>query len=256
MKHLILAAAILSGPTAVQAATQATGIVPNPCSSEIEQASKEVDIRLRDFGQLCRYRAANAELAKSRRPVRMVMIGDSITDSWIQGDPALFRGGIVDRGISGQTTQQMLIRFRADVIALRPATVHIMAGVNDIAGNTGPTTLEAIEDNIHSMVDLARAHRIKVMLASVLPAAAFPWAPDQRPVPLIAELNRRLKRYASQNGLVWVDYYGSLVNREGGMDAVFAADGVHPTAEGYRRMRPIALKALARTGRSIAHRAP
>ncbi len=174
------------------------------------------------------------------------MIGDSITDSWINEDPALFGDGIVDRGISGQTSQQMLLRFRSDVIALKPAAVHIMAGVNDIAGNTGPTTLEAIEDNIHSMVDLARAHGITVMLASVLPAAAFPWAIDKRPAPLIAELNRRLKRYADKNRLIWVDYYTSMVNRQGGMDAVLAADGVHPTPAGYRHMRPIALKALAR----------
>lgn len=245
MSRLLLAAALLTGPAAADAASYPTGIVPDPCAAGIEQASKDVDIRLRDFGQLCRYRDANAGQARSGKPVRLVMIGDSITDAWIQSDPAMFTDGIVDRGISGQTTAQMLVRFRADVIALKPAAVHIMAGVNDIAGNTGPTTLAAIEGNIRSMVDLARAHGIKVMLASVLPAAAFSWVPDKRPAPLIAELNRRLKRYAARNRLVWVDYHASMANREGGMDAALAADGVHPTPEGYRRMRPIALKALA-----------
>jgi len=250
MKRVMLAAAILSGPTAAIAATYPTGVVRDPCAAQIERAAKDVDVRLRDFGQLCRYRDANAALARSRRPVRVVMIGDSITDSWINNDPALFGDGIVDRGISGQTTQQMLVRFRADVIALRPAAVHIMGGINDIAGNTGPTTLAAIEDNIHSMVDLARAHGIRVMLASVLPAAAFPWAPGKHPAPLVAELNRRLKRYANQKGLIWVEYYASMVNLAGGMDTALAADGVHPTAAGYRHMRPIALKAMAQIRRS------
>jgi lysophospholipase L1-like esterase len=201
----------------------------------------------RDFGQVCRYAEANRALTTSAEKVRVVFMGDSITDNWIHSDAALFSNGVVDRGISGQTTPQMLARFRADVIALKPQAVHIMAGTNDIAGNTGAATIETVKGNIESMAELARAHGIKVIIASIPPAAAFPWSPSKHPVPQIAALNSWLRGYAKANGFVYVDYFAALATPYGGMKPGLASDGVHPTAQGYAIMHPLALAAIART---------
>lgn len=230
---------------ALAAAPIPGGIVADPCTPEIIQAMRGQDWRATDWAQLCRYSTDNKQLLANGTPVRVVFMGDSITQGWIDQDPSLFTHGIVDRGISGQTTPQMLVRFRPDVLSLRPQVVHIMAGTNDIAGNTGPTTLDAAESNIRSMAELARAQGIKVIIGSALPADRFDWSPDRRPAPLIAELNARLKRYAAANGFGYADYYAALVNANGGMDPVNAADGVHPTKAGYAVMRPIADGAVA-----------
>jgi lysophospholipase L1-like esterase len=173
-------------------------------------------------------------------------MGDSITDTWIGADAALFTDGIVDRGISGQTTPQMLVRFREDVIALKPRAVQIMAGTNDIAGNTGASTMEIVQGNIASMADLARANGIKVIIASIPPAAAFPWSKDKQPAPQIRALNGWLKSYAAKNGFTYVDYYTALATPEGAMKPGLASDGVHPTPAGYAVMRPLALAAIRR----------
>jgi lysophospholipase L1-like esterase len=226
------------------------GIVADPCVAHPAQDPKvsyqmfNLHMLTRDFGQLCRYAADNRALAGQK--VRVVFMGDSITDNWIHADTALFSNGVVDRGISGQTTPQMLVRFRADVIALKPQAVHIMAGTNDIAGNTGAATIETVEGNIQTMAELARAHGIKVILASVPPAASFPWSPDKRPVPQIAALNAWLQSYAKANGFTYVDYHAALATPEGAMKPGYASDGVHPTPQGYAVMRPLALAAVAK----------
>lgn len=244
---------ILIAVAALSAAPLPGGIVADPCAPEIAQAMRGQDWRATDWAQLCRYSADNRHLLTNKAPVRVVFMGDSITQGWIDQDPSLFTNGNVDRGISGQTTPQMLVRFRQDVIALRPQVVHIMAGTNDIAGNTGPTTLDAAEGNIRSMAELARAHGITVIIGSALPADRFDWSPDRRPAPLIAELNARLKRYAAANGIGYTDYYAALVNADGGMDPVNAADGVHPSKAGYAIMRPIADRAIAAALRKKRH---
>jgi len=191
--------------------------------------------RARDWADLCRYRAANAALGRSPR---VVLMGDSITDFWREGDPALFAGGaVVDRGISGQTSPQMLVRFWPDVIALHPRLVQILAGTNDIAGNTGPSSEQDFEDNIEAMVALARAHHIRVLLGSIPPAVSFWWAsPRYRPAAEIRRLNDWLARYARANGLGFIDYYARLSTPAGAFRPALSNDGVHPNQAGYQVM--------------------
>jgi lysophospholipase L1-like esterase len=172
-------------------------------------------------------------------------MGDSITDFWATVDPKFFaRADFIDRGISGQTTMQMLLRFRQDVIALKPAVVHIMGGTNDIAGNTGPMELPAIEANIASMVDLARANDIQVVIGSVLPATHFSWRPGIDPGPKIVAFNKWLKSYSQARRLTYVDYYSALTDGALGMKPGFTSDGVHPSLPGYLIMDPLANAAI------------
>lgn len=191
--------------------------------------------RAEDWADLCRYRAADAAL--THHP-RLVLMGDSITDFWRQGDPALFASGAVaDRGISGQTTPQMLVRFWPDVIALQPRVVQILAGTNDIAGNTGPTTEQDFKDNIMAMVELARAHHIRVLLGSIPPAVSFWWAsPRYRPAAQIRRLNSWLRGYARAHGLGFIDYYARLSTPAGAFRPELSNDGVHPNRAGYQVM--------------------
>ncbi|MBB5715674.1 SGNH/GDSL hydrolase family protein [Sphingomonas aerophila] len=227
-----------------------SGIVADPCPVHPKPSDGEgwqmwnLRMLTRDYGQLCRYAADNRALRE--RP-RVVFMGDSITDNWINLDRAFWTDGRVDRGISGQTTPQMLVRFRQDVINLHPRAVHIMAGTNDVAGNTGAATIETVEGNIQSMAELARANGIKVILASIPPAASFPWSRDKKPMPQIAALNAWIKSYAARNRFTWVDYHPVLATAEGAMKPGFASDGVHPTAAGYRAMEPAAIDAIRRT---------
>jgi lysophospholipase L1-like esterase len=208
-----------------------------------------VRIYMDDFGELGRYRAANAAL-KPPGPgeSRVVFYGDSITDMWpmalsFPGKP------YVNRGISGQTTPQMLVRFRQDVIALGARVVVILAGTNDIAGNTGPMTLEETEANLASMVELARAHGVRVILSSVLPVhnytpmsqLAFPLRPPEK----IAALNAWLKAYAAQSGCVYLDYASAMSDERGFLQRELAADGLHPNRAGYAIMAPLAEAAIA-----------
>lgn len=199
-----------------------------------------------DWPNLCRYRDDNLAVRSrtSGRP-RVVFIGDSITEFWGAADPLFFDADVIDRGISGQTTSQMLVRFRADVVALRPAVVHIMAGTNDIAGNSGPTTLTDVENNIMSMADIARANGIKVVLGSVPPAATFSWRPDVAPAETIRSLNDWLKTYAGKTGAIYVEYYTPLANPSGALRSDFSQDGVHPNRAGYAVMEPLARKAVS-----------
>jgi lysophospholipase L1-like esterase len=199
-----------------------------------------------DLANLARYSSANATLPP---PIpgerRVVFMGDSITDFWATVDPKFFaRADFIDRGISGQTTMQMLLRFRQDVIALNPAVVHIMGGTNDIAGNTGPMELPAIEANIASMVDLARANGIQVVIGSVLPATHFSWRPGIDPGPKIVALNKWLRSYSQVRHLTYVDYYSALTDGALGMKSEFTSDGVHPSLQGYLIMDPLANAAI------------
>lgn len=199
-----------------------------------------------DWPNLCRYRDDNLAV-RGRAPhrPRVVFIGDSITEFWSVADPLFFDADVIDRGISGQTTSQMLVRFRADVVALRPAVVHIMAGTNDIAGNSGPMTLADIENNIMSMVDIARANGIKVVLGSVPPADAFSWRPGVAPAGTIRSLNDWLIAYAEETGATYVDYYTPLATPSGALRSDFSQDGVHPNRAGYAVMEPLARKAVS-----------
>ncbi len=195
-----------------------------------------------DWPYLNRYRDDNVKLGP---PVagekRVVFMGNSITEGWKELRPDFFSGRpYICRGISGQTTPQMLVRFRPDVIALKPEVVIILAGINDIAGNTGPATLEMIEDNIASMSELARVHGIKVILSSVLPAYDFPWNPGVFPAEKIDSLNHWIKSCAVNNGFYYVDYYSAMVDERKGLKAEYTKDGVHPTAAGYKVMERLA----------------
>jgi len=190
-----------------------------------------------DWAGLCRFRSQNDSAAAAAERPRVVFMGDSITENWKIGDPELFEHGVLNRGISGQTTPQMLVRFRSDVIALKPRAVHILAGTNDIAGNTGPNRPQDFKNNVMSMAELARAHGIRVVLASIPPAAGFSWRPQLHPATQIQELNRWLRDYASRNGFDYIDYYSVLVGANGEFKPALSNDGVHPNREGYRLMR-------------------
>ncbi len=205
--------------------------------------------KLDDWPQLGRYRAEDASLPAPEAGVkRVVFYGDSITDAWGRrpGTGEFFPGKpYVNRGISGQTTPQMVVRFQQDVVHLKPALVVILAGTNDIAGNTGPSTPEMIEDNFESMIAIARANNIKVVIASILPADHYAWKPGVQPAEPIRAMNVRLKAMCAREGLVYLDYYSAMVNANGGLDPELAKDGVHPTAKGYAMMGPLAEKAIA-----------
>ena len=199
-----------------------------------------------DWGGLNHFKEANKEMNENtNNNDRIVFFGNSITIGWLHSMPAFFEGKpYVNRGISGQTTPQMLVRFRQDVIALKPKVVVILAGTNDIAGNTGTMTLEQILDNIISMTQLAQANNIQVVLSSVLPAAEYHWKPGMLPAVKIPELNAMLESYASNNNVVYLNYFSALVNKENGMNKDLAEDGVHPTRKGYEIMAPLAEKAI------------
>ena len=193
----------------------------------------------RDFGMTGYYADDNAKLLASRDPVDVVFMGDSITEGWFDKRPGFFTRGRVDRGIGGQTTSQMVLRMYSDVVALKPKAVHIMAGTNDIAGNTGPMTAEMTENNFRAMSDIARQRGIKVLIASIPPAASFPWRPGLETRKPIAELNAWLKRFAHESGATWVDYRPVLDDGTGTMKPGLASDGVHPTEAGYDAMATV-----------------
>jgi len=220
-------------------------------NERMERANKV----LHDWPNLARYAEANATLAAPARfELRVVFMGDSITDAWVSPEFGGFFPGkpYVDRGISGQTTPQMLIRFRPDVIALQPKVVVILAGTNDIAGNTGPMTIGQIEANLVSMAELAKANKIRVVLASLLPVSNYGHdrqgsAIDMRinrPPEKILELNAWIKRYAAANGHTYLDYFSAMADQQGLLQRDLSEDGLHPNAKGYAVMSPLAEQAI------------
>ena len=200
-----------------------------------------------DWANLQRFQEANAQLpAPQKGEKRVVFMGNSITEGWLNARPEYFKNKpFVNRGISGQTTPQMLLRFRQDVVALKPAVVVILAGTNDIAGNTGPATLEEIYGNIRSMVDIAQANGIQVLLCSVLPATDFPWRSGPSPSVKIVKLNAMIKVYAREAGIAYVDYFSAVANTQNGMKEELSEDGVHPNGAGYAMMEPVLDAVLA-----------
>lgn len=220
-------------------------------AAKLEKADKV----LRDWPNLARYGEANRKIdAPKRAEQRVVFMGDSITDMWANPEYGGFFPGkaYIDRGISGQTTPQMLIRFRPDVIALQPKVVVILAGTNDLAGNTGPMTLSQTEDNLASMAELARAHGVRTVLASVLPVSNYGHdmqgnsidMRSKRPPEKIVELNAWIKKYAAQNGYVYLDYFAAMVDPQGLLQRDLSEDGLHPNAKGYAVMAPLAERAI------------
>lgn len=200
-----------------------------------------------DWPNLQKFAKANAELAAPKAgEMRVVFMGNSITEAWAPLFAQLFPGKpYIGRGISGQTTPQMLVRFRQDVIALKPSVVVILAGTNDIAGNTGPSTLEMIEDNLAGMSELAQANGIRVVMCSVLPVFDYPWKPGLEPAPKIVALNSWIRAYAQSHHAQYADFHSAMADARMGLPKELAADGVHPNLAGYRLMTPIVEQAIA-----------
>ena len=194
-----------------------------------------------DWANLNRFQKENSELTSIKPGEhRVIFMGNSITEGWINKRPEFFKGKpYLDRGISGQTTPQMLLRFRQDVIDLKPSVVVILAGINDIAGNTGPSTLEMIMDNVKSMAELAKANKIRVVLCSVLPAFDFPWRPGLEPAEKVVKLNKMIKTYAKEHKIVYVDYFSAMATDSNGLKDDLGYDGVHPNEAGYAVMEPL-----------------
>lgn len=203
--------------------------------------------RAQDWANIHKYEKANSQVSPPvRGEKRVVWMGDSITDFWINNDSSFFAGKpYFDRGISAQTTGQMLVRFREDVINLQPGVVVILAGINDIAENNGPSKLGDVFGNIVSMAELAKANHIKVVLSSVLPAFSFPWRPAVDPVPKVKALNKMIKDYADKNNIVYLDYFTAMADARSGLPANLSKDGVHPNLDGYKIMEPLAEQAIA-----------
>ena len=199
---------------------------------------------LTDWAWLARYRDDNAKLQAAGTKVDTVFLGDSITEGWAREQPEFFSKGIVGRGISAQTTPQLLVRMHADVIALKPRVVHIMAGTNDIAHNTGPMTAQDSQNNIMAMCEIARAHKLRVVLGSVPPASKYWWHPQVQPKAEALALNEWMHGYAKQIGAKYADYAAVLTDANGVVKPAYSKDEVHPTLAGYAAMRPVAEAAI------------
>jgi lysophospholipase L1-like esterase len=231
---------------AALAATCALAQTPSP-KAAAEQPKPRPPWEL-EWAYLSKYRDADVRLGPpGPSENRVVFLGDSITEGWGSADAGFFpRRSYINRGIGGQTTSQMLVRFRQDVIALKPTVVVILGGTNDIAENGGLTTLDAIEDNLRSMVELARLHGIHAILSSVLPTLDYPWRRGLQPAGKISSLNRWMEEYCRSNHIEYIDYYSAMVASNGAMRPELSLDGVHPTNAGYLIMDPLADDAIRR----------
>ena len=252
---MCLAAADCAGQTAAPSPSPSPAITDTAECTQAKATVTRLETRLKDWPALARYREDNSKTAApDKKEKRVVFLGDSITDSWDNPSNGGFFPGkpYINRGISGQTTPQMLIRFRPDVVALKPEGVVILAGTNDIAGNTGPMTLESIEDNLASIAELARAHGIRVVLSSVLPVSDYEKTADgqprnqttRRPPEHIKALNEWMKKYAAANKLTYLDYYSAMIDDKGFLRDELSNDGLHPNVEGYLVMNPLAERAI------------
>jgi lysophospholipase L1-like esterase len=244
-----LAAQLVSlGKAAVAEAPRAANPLEKATRSRDEWRRSRIPVLTNDFGELGHFRAANAAL-KPAEPGenRVVFFGDSITSGWPL-DQFFVGQPYINRGIGGQTTSQALVRFRQDVVELKPLVVVILLGTNDLAGNTGPITLEDIEKNLASIAELARLHKISVVLSSVTPVHDYTPLSDitfpLRPPARILELNRWLKRYAADSGATYLDYFSALVDDKGMLKKELAPDGLHPNHAGYALMAPLAAVAI------------
>jgi len=204
-------------------------------------------VNAQDWANLNYYRNANTKLENpSENEDRVVFMGNSITEFWKNVHPEFFVGKpYVNRGIGGQTTSQMLLRFRADVVNLHPKVVVFLGGTNDIAGNTGNVSLDMIEDNIFSMIELAKTNGIAVVLCSVLPVYDYPWSPGREPAEKIIELNKALRFYAETHDITFVDFHSPMKNERNGLRIELGEDGVHPNVTGYLIMEPLVETAIA-----------
>ena len=252
ISSLLFVASLFATPAVNAQTPTQTPPADNTCDcAKLASAQKT----LQDWPNIARYHDANTAVqppAKTEK--RVVFMGDSITDGWTRPEYGGFFPGkpYIDRGISGQTTPQMLIRFRPDVIALQPKVVVILAGTNDIAGNTGPMTLDQIEGNLQSMDELAHANKIRVVLASVLPVSNYGHDREGKPVDMrtkrppekIIELNTWIKNYAAAHGDIYLDYFSATVDEHGLFKADISEDGLHPNAKGYAIMSPLAEQAI------------
>jgi lysophospholipase L1-like esterase len=202
-----------------------------------------------DWPNLGRYKEENLKIGlPTTDENRVVFMGNSITEGWAQLSSNFFTDNhYVNRGISGQTTPQMLVRFRPDVVNLKPKVVVILAGTNDIAGNTGPSTLKMIEDNIASMVEIAKSNNIKIVLCSVLPVYDYPWKPGLEPSQKIIDLNKWIKEYSIKNEIIYVDYFTPMADQRNGLKKEYSEDGVHPNKAGYKIMESIVIQAIKET---------
>jgi len=257
VRYTIVAVLLVAATAHAQAPANAPSSASPDCADLPSLAAKleRTDKILHDWPNLARYADADAAVpAPAKFDLRVVFMGDSITDAWVSPEYGGFFPGkpYIDRGISGQTTSQMLIRFRPDVIALQPKVVVILAGTNDIAGNTGPMTLGQIEGNLASMAQLARTNKIRVVLASVLPVSNYGHDRQgnpldmriNRPPETILELNTWIKKYAADNGHTYLDYFTAMVDPQGMLQKDLSEDGLHPNAKGYALMSPLAEQAI------------
>ncbi len=243
---LLLAAALAVGGVSLWLSREAPprGMAANPCPPEA--AYKGSAAERFDWAGLCRWRADNDRLAASGNRPQVVFLGDSLTEFWAEHDPGFFREGRVNRGIGGQTSAQQLVRFRHDVIALRPRWVHLMGGINDVAANSGLATPEGYLANVESMADLAEAHGIGVIVGTIPPTDDFDVPGKVKPQPWIAALNQSLRELAARRGLVLADYHAALARPDGAPRPGLYADWGHPNAAGYAAMKRVALDAISR----------
>ncbi|MDB9888868.1 GDSL-type esterase/lipase family protein [Flavobacteriaceae bacterium] len=203
------------------------------------------NMNAQDWANVARFKAENELVIKNKAPVKMVFMGNSITEGWKLFDPNFFNStDYVNRGIGGQTTPQMLIRFKQDVLDLKPKGVVILAGTNDIAGNTGPMSIQEIYNQIESMAGLAALNKIEVFLCSVLPVYDYPWKPGLKPAPKIVALNEMLKTLAGEKNYLYIDYFSEMSDDKNGLKASLGADGVHPNEKGYEIMKRVLLNTI------------
>lgn len=227
-------------------AAAASCINAQQAGSVSQQQVEAMQRTLNDWPNIQRYADDNKKIISASSENRVVFMGNSITEGWKNADLSFFiNNPYLDRGISGQTTPQMLVRFREDVINLKPAAVVILAGINDIAQNTGYIPLEDTYGNIISMAELAKANNIKAVLCSVLPAYDFPWRPGLQPAEKVIRLNEMLKAYSLKNNMVYVDYFSAMKDERNGLPASLSKDGVHPNLDGYKIMEPLVQKGIA-----------